>query len=634
GVQDKSSDTDDAGEEEPEPEAPKTAEEIAAEAKAKEDALQALKAELMDIEVKSGDYMIYIHIIEARDLKAEDVSGTSDPVVYIDAFGQKMATEVKKSCLSAVWDETFVISLRNLDKEEALLAAGVIRLSISDADGPAAIKQDLIGAYSFDATFVYSQANHELHRKWLALTDDENPEDSGVQGYLKASISIVGPGDKLKVHDEEADRRSERDLEAKAGGIDKMVLRPPNAKSEQQWLVVTAWKAEYLPVMDESAIGRAGGDFYFQVELGGGKPVKTKRKTMRGTRQSMCPYWRSEMWLPVSMPCMAGNTKLSVYEWDAIGDDELIGVVHGSVKLLGKLGPGAVMGPTWYPMYGAPLKISDASNMKRLGKRATMMEDVDWKEVYNNYSDKGSTYRGRLLLSQEIRATLPPGHEDERLPWRRKVKKLSTKREPATRLYAIRCFVVSGTEIPAFTSLANLGKTDKMSIRISIGKHELNCGPVDNNKGVCEWYEYLEEAGGLQLPAVESMLPDVLVQLLRGVKDQEPVCYCRIPAAELLKEEFITTPKWRMLGEDKVLDCLNDGEFPGSLLLKIGFGPREAFLKTARAWEGELQLLRRKVPYQIRVHVYQARDLPAADDNGLMDPFLMIRCLGQTFNTE
>ena len=40
---------------------------------------------------------------------------------------------------------------------------------------------------------------------------------------------------------------------------------------------------------------------------------------------------------------------------------------------------GTVLGPTWHPMYGAPLKISDASNMKRLGKRAAMLEDVDWK---------------------------------------------------------------------------------------------------------------------------------------------------------------------------------------------------------------------------------------------------------------
>lgn len=46
-------------------------------------------------------------------------------MVYVEAFGQKFATEVKQACLSCVWDETFVISLRNLDKD--VFEEGVIR---------------------------------------------------------------------------------------------------------------------------------------------------------------------------------------------------------------------------------------------------------------------------------------------------------------------------------------------------------------------------------------------------------------------------------------------------------------------------------------------------------------------------
>lgn len=38
-----------------------------------------------------------------------------------------------------------------------------------------------------------------MHRQWVALVDDENPKDSGTQGYLQLSVAIVGPGDKLKV---------------------------------------------------------------------------------------------------------------------------------------------------------------------------------------------------------------------------------------------------------------------------------------------------------------------------------------------------------------------------------------------------------------------------------------------------
>ncbi|CAN0537697.1 unnamed protein product, partial [Scytosiphon promiscuus] len=41
--------------------------------------------------------------------------------------------------------------------------------------------------------------DHEVHRRWVALVDDENPDDVGIQGYLHLSIAIVGPGDRLKV---------------------------------------------------------------------------------------------------------------------------------------------------------------------------------------------------------------------------------------------------------------------------------------------------------------------------------------------------------------------------------------------------------------------------------------------------
>ena len=54
---------------------------------------------------------------------------------------------------------------------------------------------------------MYFSKDHEMYRKWVALMDDEDPGDTGVQGYLKLSIQVLGPGDKLKVHDEEEEAR-------------------------------------------------------------------------------------------------------------------------------------------------------------------------------------------------------------------------------------------------------------------------------------------------------------------------------------------------------------------------------------------------------------------------------------------
>ena len=82
------------------------------------------------------------------------------------------------------------------------------------------MKNTMIGSFATDATSVYFQKDHEMYRKWVALMDDEDPDDTGVQGYLKLSIQILGPGDKLKVHDEEAEMKKEQELAKRNGGDD------------------------------------------------------------------------------------------------------------------------------------------------------------------------------------------------------------------------------------------------------------------------------------------------------------------------------------------------------------------------------------------------------------------------------
>ncbi|CAM9834879.1 unnamed protein product [Laminaria digitata] len=194
-----------------------------------------------------------------------------------------------------------------------------------DADvtigGLGSLKADLIGA------------DHEVHRRWVALVDDENPDDVGIQGYMQLSIAIVGPGDRLKVHDPEADRRKERAAEAIAGGMDSLVVMPPAIEIKSKWLVTTVAQADYLPVMDTTVVGGAGGgDFFFQAEVAGGKPLRTKKVTLTGERHRLNPEWRSELWQPVTTPCMSGSIKYSVWDWDRVGENDLVGVYYAKLR--------------------------------------------------------------------------------------------------------------------------------------------------------------------------------------------------------------------------------------------------------------------------------------------------------------
>lgn len=73
--------------------------------------------------------------------------------------------------------------------------------------------------------------HHEIYRTWVGLINDEDPEDIEIQGYLKLSIQVIGPGDKHHVHDEAADKKAEKEAEKEAGGsISGSVMMPPALK--------------------------------------------------------------------------------------------------------------------------------------------------------------------------------------------------------------------------------------------------------------------------------------------------------------------------------------------------------------------------------------------------------------------
>lgn len=175
-------------EESPEEKAAREAEEAAA----KEKEL----AELNGVSIESGDYQIQVHIIEVRDLVAKDLEGTSDPLVYVNVFDQQQTTAVKDKCLNAVFDELFIINKRDMDKMD--FEDAQLKIEVMDAD--TLTKNDLIGSYSVDLEWIYFKKHHEIYRTWVGLVNDENPEEnSGVQGYLKLSVQIIGPNDKLYV---------------------------------------------------------------------------------------------------------------------------------------------------------------------------------------------------------------------------------------------------------------------------------------------------------------------------------------------------------------------------------------------------------------------------------------------------
>lgn len=311
---------------------------------------------------------------------------------------------------------------------------------------------------------------------------------------------------------------------------------------------------------------------------------------------------------------------------DAGGSDELDGSDDESKAAWAGAGAGALRAKEpplfWAPMYGAPHSCTDKGNAARMNRYG---------------STEGSTYRGRLLLS--LRTVDEPDSDEEEFSQAKPIDGASWLRNgrlPKTVRYTLRCFVGRGLDIPSFHDLAH--GASKMHVRVSVGEAAvLSFGPGRRKGGGGQvLWEDTQEAVSIDLPASLTSIPDIIVHLCRttttGLSD--PVCFCRVPAAELYHERFRGRPAWHSLAEDKTrantFSALDPERFPGSLLLRLGFG-RDEWARS-NAWKPPPSTFGRdapRLPYQLRVHVCQARDLPPAGSTGHVDPYVLVRFNGE-----
>ena len=144
-----------------------------------------------------GDYQLHAHLIEARDLAGRDVDDSSDPYVRVSFRGQTRTTSVRENQASPVWDEHLFV--RAPQVEPSALAQDQIEISVYDSDGIStnSVLDDLIGQFYLDATTLYFAKDHEIYRKWLALSAPYskrkdalgNVAAGGVAGYTPKDIS-------------------------------------------------------------------------------------------------------------------------------------------------------------------------------------------------------------------------------------------------------------------------------------------------------------------------------------------------------------------------------------------------------------------------------------------------------------
>jgi hypothetical protein len=523
--------------------------EAAKEKKKREEEEQAAIEEAESIELAPGDYQIHVSVIEVKDLLAKDLNGTADPFIEVECLSTKKFTSTANGCLSAVYDETLIFEKPGLTKDD--LEQATISIRVKDADGSRLVSTDMIGSYEFPVDWIYGKKNHEIYRSWLGLVNPEKMDEdsaSKIQGYLKVTVAVLGPGDKLAPHDPAMDRMREAQAEEQAGGPFP-VLMPTSMKRAPYFLVLTVHRLEDLPIMDVNLLGRNGTDAFVELAFGELK-VKSKVCTVRMQKDeegyngdkkplklaSRCEKknLNQELWLPVLLPSLTKTIQIGMWDWDLASANECIGHFHqkfrledekkkGSKKKKGVGGAALAavadklddMGDSfdsvpdclffndqevvdgkhfkhrWINFYGSNAMMFDANLKELIG-----ISNV--KEHQNKCPNAGTMYKGRALVSLRLEREKkgPSGplaglfNRDESKPHyvmldkRKKVTPNVAHLWPKTCEYQLRMLVVCGVGLPR-TNRFNLDRVPGFREKLQV---VLSIGPheIHTNAVSCE----------------------------------------------------------------------------------------------------------------------------------------------------
>ena len=251
-----------------------------------------------------GDFQVQVNIIKAEDLTPKDSGKISDPVVTVTINDEKKSTKIKKKTNNPRWDQVLYFELNGLECDE--LSRGKALIQVYDAD-PVSFN-DLIGAFEFDLAWIYYREHHEVYNQWIGLTNTEETEEDvkekqeeeadgeqqsltgidGIEGYLKLSITILGPNDEQYIHDEQEEEFVE-EAKLDAG----MILISRGVEQIPHLLTIKIYECKELTKTDidmpfSKNKDKKNLDPFFYVEYAG---VRLRSDKYKGTSpENVCIY--------------------------------------------------------------------------------------------------------------------------------------------------------------------------------------------------------------------------------------------------------------------------------------------------------------------------------------------------------
>ncbi|XP_034355053.1 myoferlin isoform X2 [Arvicanthis niloticus] len=406
---------------------------------------------------KPQDFQIRVRVIEGRQLCGNNIR----PVVKVHICGQTHRTRIKRGN-NPFFDELFFYNVHITPSE---LMDEIISIRVYNSHS---LRADcLMGEFKIDVGFVYDEPGHAVMRKWLLLNDPEDTS-SGAKGYMKVSMFVLGTGDEPPP--EKRDRDNDSD------DVESNLLLPAGIALRWVTFLLKIYRAEDIPQMDDAFSQTVkeifGGtadkknlvDPFVEVSFAG------KKVCTNIIERNANPEWNQVVNLQIKFPSMCEKIKLTVYDWDRLTKNDVVGTTYlylskiaasgGEVEAnTGETEVGFVptFGPCYLNLYGSPREYTGFP---------------DPYDELNTGKGEGVAYRGRILV--ELNTFL------EKKPPEKKLEPISNDDLLVVEKYQRRRKYSLSAVFHSATMLQDVGEA--IQFEVSIGnygnKFDSTCKPL------------------------------------------------------------------------------------------------------------------------------------------------------------
>ncbi|XP_051887398.1 fer-1-like protein 4 isoform X2 [Pristis pectinata] len=323
------------------------------------------------------NFQIAVTIFEARKLIGVNI----DPVVHVKVGDERKHTSTQKSTNCPFYNEYFIFEFQ---EPAAVLFDKIIEIIVVHAKKIPFTGVQL-GLFRIDAGTVYQQPDHGFYQKWAILTDPKDTK-SGIKGFVKCTITVLGKGDMqggnpgvITTQDEDVERN---------------LLLPKQVPLERPWakFYIKLYKAEDLPSMNSGFMGSLSKilgehkvfiDPYIQVTFAGQQGETSVESNTTN------PVWNEQITFVEMFPPLARRIKIQVID-DANINDVAIAThflnLHEISDPRINAGFYPTFGPAWVYLYGSP--------------QNSVLRDA-YRDL-NEGLGEGIFYRGRILIAVSV----------------------------------------------------------------------------------------------------------------------------------------------------------------------------------------------------------------------------------------